>query len=798
MTESGQTYDDARQFTARSLHHLVGTTENLTQLSLPERTALIEEISRVIPAGNVPSLVAAGLATLKDRAVPVQETRRNLSLLMQGMQTFLDKAVYQAFFAGPAAVLSAYQMILKLTGKDLDQSFPEGTWQFYVEFGVREDSGRHACETIGFQEAIHQENIRLESADELASWLHASAWLLDHYTDLLTNEWLERVKLRLMTSFLGDKRLTERWLKSRPYGVPGRLVEIDFIKHRQQVFKEFCHSELSKVDERLRHEVEAAWEDKKAIMERANELAAYHRQLSILAALTPGDHSDSRSSLTTDQLKIAVIAGGRYYPVALVPPLSPERARLVAAAILRHKPETAPGMLDRALCSSYRREQAGLRKLLSSEAQAELETLRLAPIILNWDSSKSDQPLADIRAARRGIGDHALTIFRCSRSTVFDLSHIFFDGPWGMAVVEILTSQAIQTARNLGTTPKNEQGAGVPTINYLRLDLPAAVKTRTGKVQLAPEVSAETTLVKLATMQQVRRSLQARNDQLNLTINDILILYRSIFGPNYRPSAGLMQELGAVQSSEDASIRQAVQLAWKALEAAREANPAILIPMNASSVSPRERIFPTTFRNPFNELLAQHRKTLETLKAVEPLRGTDRAESSNEFIKAQQLRLEYLATLVAFGQVMARYKDVSMRGESVSTATIKLLAGLPAAVQRMLDSLPRHFDVVNDVIKGQEVFSNVGQVASTSTLVRFNTAKDDNPKKTLAWAVLTDAKGVLHLSLRDFRPHVSALINARQRGLAQRMTQEYLDAYALGLNTFVEELYHIIRVRSHA
>jgi hypothetical protein len=169
----------------------------------------------------VPSLVAAGLATLKDRAVPVHETRRNLALLMQGMQTFLDKAVYQAFFAGPAAVLSAYQMILKLTGKDLDQSFPEGTWQFYVEFGLREDSGRHACETIGFQEAIHQENIRLESADELASWLHASAWLLDHYTDLLINEWLERVT-PLMTQLPATN--ARRSAGSRPYGVPGGLA----------------------------------------------------------------------------------------------------------------------------------------------------------------------------------------------------------------------------------------------------------------------------------------------------------------------------------------------------------------------------------------------------------------------------------------------------------------------------------------------------------------------------------------------------------------------------------------------
>lgn len=104
--------------------------------------------------------------------------------------------------------------------------------------------------------------------------------------------------------------------------------------------------------------------------------------------------------------------------------------------------------------------------------------------------------------------------------------------------------------------------------------------------------------------------------------------------------------------------------------------------------------------------------------------------------------------------------------------------------------------MLNDVVKGQEVFSNVGQVAASSSLTRFNTAKDDNEKKILAWGVITDASGTVRLSLRDVRPHVPALIAVKQEELAQRMTQEYLDAYALGLNTFAEELMQITRTRS--
>ncbi|MFN7209335.1 MAG: hypothetical protein ACK4P1_02950, partial [Aggregatilineales bacterium] len=97
---------------------------------------------------------------------------------------------------------------------------------------------------------------------------------------------------------------------------------------------------------------------------------------------------------------------------------------------------------------------------------------------------------------------------------------------------------------------------------------------------------------------------------------------------------------------------------------------------------------------------------------------------------------------------------------------------------------------------GQEVFSNIGQVAATSSLRRFNTAKDDNEKKSLAWGVLTDANGVLHLSLRDFRPHVAALIEIGQGDLAQALTQDYLDQFAQGFNLFMEELLYLARARA--
>ena len=141
--------------------------------------------------------------------------------------------------------------------------------------------------------------------------------------------------------------------------------------------------------------------------------------------------------------------------------------------------------------------------------------------------------------------------------------------------------------------------------------------------------------------------------------------------------------------------------------------------------------------------------------------------------------------------MLARAKDVANAGESACTGSIKLLAHMPPALQQLLDTIPSHFDVLNDMIKGREVFSNVGQVAPTSSLTRFITAKDDNEKKTLAWGVMTDAQQTMIVTLRDFRAHVGLLTAVHQQDLAQKLTQDYLNAYARGLNKYISELYVI-------
>jgi hypothetical protein len=191
-----------------------------------------------------------------------------------------------------------------------------------------------------------------------------------------------------------------------------------------------------------------------------------------------------------------------------------------------------------------------------------------------------------------------------------------------------------------------------------------------------------------------------------------------------------------------------------------------------------------SFEVPLGELnlLGLHEQVIASLAAYEQGGKGDSFDN---------LQRQYLAGLAGFGKVMSKAKEIANAGETSSVGSIKLLAHMPVALQRLLDNIPGRFDTLNDIIKGREVFSNVGQVAKSSTLRRFITAKDDNEKKTLAWGVLTDANNRMIISLRDFRPHVKLLDNVGRHDLAQVMAQDYLDSYARGFNKWVADVQRI-------
>jgi hypothetical protein len=780
----------AQEVTAHTLRQVLDSPA-LTHLTLPERAALADEVARLFPAGNVPSLVTASLMQQSDKKLSAAEHRRNLHLLMQGMQTFVDRAVYQTFYAGPAALLNAYQLILKLAGQDPQKSFNEGTWQFYVEFGLREDTGRHACETVGFHETILQEHLRVDEIDTLSAWLTAASWLLSHYEALLAAEWLERVQLRHLASYTNSDYVGD-WIRRKPYTVP--LGSADYLQFRASVFHNYYESVLDRLDPETRANVITDWELPAHEQQRRADLSAYQRQLSIRANLTPSEYSDARTRLEVTELAIGVIFRGRYFLVRALDdqgkPLTPTQARILSAAILDAQSDEPAATLDETLIHTHRSAQPALRRLIPPDVRGDFEALRKAPILINWDDEVSpDQPISLIRQGRRGIGDHAMTVFRTEESFIFDLSHIFFDGPWGLATAEILTGQAIHMVRQLVRRPRPTPLPKIP-IRPLHLQTSLTLIRAAQNAILTAEVSAETDKLRLKPIQNLQTLLQKRNTTLRLTVNDILMLYRSLFGPDYQLSPELDAELSQMERSSNPQQRKAVQLARQSIEQARQPNPALLIPMDATIIDPKERIYPTTFRNPFADMLAKHRLVNKAYNDYEASKGNAALWGIFE-----EARRDYLGMFVLFSDLVASYKHVTMQGESVSTNTIRLLGGLPDSVKRLLDSVPDRFDAVNDLVKGQEVFSNVGRVSSMSTLRRFITAKDDNEKKTLAWGIMTDATGIMHLSLRDFRPHVGALLRIGRGALAQRIAQDLLDTYAGGVNQFVAELNRIIGLR---
>ena len=95
--------------------------------------------------------------------------------------------------------------MLKLTGKDPEQAFPEGTWQFYVDYALREDTARHSNETDGFDVTLHHHDIQLSEVDRITAWVMTAIYTLHYYPQLLENEWRERVYIRELVRLSDDE-----------------------------------------------------------------------------------------------------------------------------------------------------------------------------------------------------------------------------------------------------------------------------------------------------------------------------------------------------------------------------------------------------------------------------------------------------------------------------------------------------------------------------------------------------------------------------------------------------------------
>ncbi|MDD2921829.1 MAG: hypothetical protein PHQ36_06030 [Anaerolineales bacterium] len=787
MSDKKASYQKASQFTADDLRTVARaiSSQQISRLTLPEVEAVVDLVSSIIPAGNVPGMILSGLSRLPGRRIPAQKMQQDVNALFSGVEQILDQATYAAFFAGPAAIIWGYQNLLKLAGKDTKAAFPEGVWQFYAGYALREDTARHANETHGFDFLLNQHNIRLDPVDRLTAWFMAAVTCLHQYNELLENEWRERVAISLLEDEDSKraKKLFREWELQRPYRREEDGANYDYPAYRRFKFDQFLRKSLQTLPV-------AKYETYEARLKNLTQqdLAAYQSQMSILAYLEPGPYNETRTPFNLADAQIGIIHRDSYYLLPVCEqgsnkPIDALNARAQIAALLE-SPFSSPSQLS-SLARIKRSALPGLRNKLNPMLVNDIDNLRFAPILLSADARSRSLPLSELRQAERGIGSHALTIFDTGESIVFDQSHIFFDGAWGSALAEIMTNEALSWARYFNMLPPSAP-ADRRMYTSLTLQLQSSdINLAQQAPHIPHEAAAETDKADLKACVYLRKQFKHRNEQIQLTVNDLLVLYRAIHAAQYKPSPRLIAEiekLSVTKPEVAASIRQM-------LEEARGENPSILIPMDASLKTPRERVYPLNLEVPYMELNlpSLHAQTIKLLAAYEES-AQDRAAIYASFDHSQKL---YLASLAGFGSFLAKAKEVAIQGESSSVGAIKLLAHLPLPLQRLLDKIPERFDLLNNILKGREVFSNVGAVAPSSALTRFITAKDDNAQKILAWGVITDAKSVMRISLRDFRPHVAALLSIGRKDLANLIAQDYLEAYAEGFNAYIKDLTRI-------
>ena len=777
----------------RTMAHAIDLQE-LSTINLPQIEAVAELVEQFTPAVEASRLIRNGLTRLPQRHAPPSNPQTDWQEWLHFVEKWWDKAIYGTFFVAPATLLWGYQRVLQSLGHRPEEAFPEGYWQFYVNYALREDTARHAHETHGFDTILKRHQVQLSATDRVTAWVMAAIYALHSYDQLLRNEWRERVytsTLRNLTAGTPYARRTaalyRQWERERPYRrgpdvTPGH----DYATYRRLKFDTFLEHTLKQLPETIQRDWAYAVRHAKE-----QELPRYQQQMSLLTYLESATYGETRRPIRLEEAYVGLIHQDRYY---LLPACQPDTlkpaevmtVRAQVAAILGQEKPAVPAVdLTRWACAK-RAFVPQLRQQIHPQNLAEIDLLNHAPILLNLDQRPFYLDLPQLRQAERGTGTNAITIFQTGESAVFDFSHIFFDGTWGAALAEILTNEATAWGVYLNTLPTILPPTAAPRALNIRFG-PAELTALRHIPAVSKEVSAETESINLQNLLALRRIFKLRSDLIQLTVNDLLVLYRAVHAFTYRPDPQLVQELRHLLEEE--RTHSAAKQALALLNAENAVNPSSLIPVDASQQIPRNRVHPMTFQVPIHELqlLDLHEQVISALNHYKQA-TYNREEAYEEF---DLLQRHYLAALAGCGLVFSRAKEIAALGESNSVGTIRLLAHLPVPLQRLLDKIPNKFEVLNDLIKGREVFSNIGMVASNSTLLRFMSAKDDNENKTLAWGVLTDAEGVMRITVRDFRPHVQALAAVGHTSLATRITQDYLNAYANGLNDYVRDLRRI-------
>ncbi len=818
----------------------LGSAQKLRKELLPHEWQLLETY---FDAGNLKGLFRSGLTLLRARLV--QPRDGNLSAI--GLRIAYYYIVFIFVIGIPATILTIYQRVRSaMTGQP--SAFKNGSWQFYINFGLRNDLAHHTNETTGYQT---QRAENTSEVDDLTAWVMTLGQFVWSYDELMGTVWDEATSLGLLNraayegGFLNDPlftRLGRQWELERPYNAPLNGTYADV---RREAFAQFLNQRLEALPRTLLRQYEAAF-----AFEKEQNRQAFQELLSVNGYMSPQPLYDQKFKFDLWQANIGVVYQGHYYLIKIAsrddfgrlqafgrggqahPLVEYDNSLFTTDGIevvvendkvylkqsaewlgfidlastatvkaqmyaLLHDGSAAPfsfdekAMADVLLAETPRSQQKKLRALLPTETQHTINALQQTPVILNWDLHAREKTLAEVRRTRRGIGDHPLTVIRTQDSFVFDEHHAFFDGTWAVAVAEVLTKSAIQwckRVKNISLTEK--RAAPKPVRLYASPDfVQAAIPLR----QMT-EVSAEAVIPGIQSVLNLRKRLKKQGT--NLTVNDLLIIARIFHAAHYAPSASLQTQINQIAESNTASDRKLKKAISDSLERGRLINPALLIPVDATLVSPKQRIYPITFRSLFDELVWAWDDTWEAYQAYRKIEPPTTTEGYYAFHKFQTNYEELLQTLQVFSHILAASKSVAVRGTSLNEAVISLIANLPARIQRAMLLIPERFSLLNEVLRGEEVYSNIGRVAQGATLRRFMSARDDGNTKALVWGIMTDADGQMVVTMRDFRPHVRPLVESGRIDLAHALAQDYVNAYTTDLISLVAKLSAMLQVKT--
>lgn len=350
------------------------TGPQLSPLALPQ-SGMSGTVDRFGSATGVRGVVLNLLARLPGRTLMPDTRKKDTNALWAALNKLKDTAVYGSLLVGPAIAISIYQNLLRLTGKEPEDAFPNGTWQFYVEYALREDTARHAVESEGFDKTFAHYNIQLSQLDRFTAWVMAAIHTIHEYSDILENEWRERVYTAVLQELTKNQvdadyfaRLYREWEVQRPYSRHEARPGETYAAFRRAKFDKFLEEAIQRISPELRRDWVA-----RVRAEESQHLAAYQNQMSILAYLKPNEFGEVRKPFPLQDAKIGVIYRGQYYLIMVTdpktgqPPLVQTVRRQIASILSQDTTEMPPVQLT-ALATLTRSSWPLLRRQLNPSA----------------------------------------------------------------------------------------------------------------------------------------------------------------------------------------------------------------------------------------------------------------------------------------------------------------------------------------------------------------------------------------------------------------------------------------------